>query len=379
MRRLIFYNLFHNGDIHFTRPFIRDIMTKTKDSFDEYHYLHYNSPRLLMDIPFLKFGRPDTNCRKKNIILRVNDDIYVNVHIGCYDFLWDDDVDNEEHSVIDTYHKLFTYIYQKIGIKIGVQDEYVPVVNYKIYKTQNIDEFVEKNKLPKIMIHNGPVQSNQFTDIDFTRLVDEISEEFGYLQFITTHKIPSLANKVNVIYSGDVFKIQEDGDLNEVSYLSKFCNVIFGRPSGPYTFCLVEENIKDKEKVFIGLSYKLRWISHGTKSTCKYVWINTPDYNSIYNILKDEIKDFSPLTPNDFEIRVEDNKIFVIPKVDIRPEDDLDISFYLDGMKKFEHKNFVCSLGMQYWFQPFQEYNSEFHRIAIEFRTTKNLLFSVRV
>jgi hypothetical protein len=40
-------------------------------------------------------------------------------------------------------------------------------------------------------------------------------------------------------------------DLNEISYLSKFCDIIVGKNSGPYIYCMTEENINDPNKTII--------------------------------------------------------------------------------------------------------------------------------
>ena len=47
MKTIIFYNTFHNGDIHVSREFIKDIMNKIETTF---YYYHNGGPRLLFDI-----------------------------------------------------------------------------------------------------------------------------------------------------------------------------------------------------------------------------------------------------------------------------------------------------------------------------------------
>lgn len=374
--RLIFYNLWHNGDIHFTRPFIRDIIKKT--NFTEYQYLHWNSPKLLADIPGLIYGKPNQYCSPSNIVLKINnDEIYVNVHIGCYDFLFTDDVDTEGRSVVYTYHKLFTYIYQQLGIIIGEEKDYIPTIDYEVYNLENINTFLSNNNHQKVLVNNGPVHASQGVEIDFQKLIDQLSDEYPYVQFLLTSK-NTILSKSNVFYTEDIIKA-EGGDLNEISYLSQFCNIIFGRSSGPYTFCLTEKNMKDPSKVFICPSYKLRWVSWGTKSTCKFVWINKTEYDDIYSVVNTEIGKMSGLTLNDFNIRTELDKIYISPKINITSEYDLSIYFYLGDDKIWEHLNYVCDVGNEYWYQPIAGYNRNDHRIKIEFRTSKNILFSTEV
>jgi hypothetical protein len=370
--RLIFYNLWHNGDIHYTRSFIRDIMKKT--NYDEYQYCHNSSPKLLQDIPNLIFGRPNEYCKETNIILRVNDDLYVNVHIGCYDILFDDNVDSESHSILKTYYILFLYIYEQLGLKIDNPNEYTPIIDYNSYELDNINSFLESNKYPKVLVSNGNVLSGQFGEIDFTTLVNQLSDDYPYIQFILTNNLNLV--KPNVFFTNDIIK-SENGDLNEISYLSRYCTVIFGRPSGPYAFCHVKENLKDRYKTFISPSAKLRWITWGIKSSCKNVWINKTGYDDIYTIVKDELKNISSLTLNEFNVRCGQDRIFISPKINITPEHDLNIIFWLGTEMKWEHKSFVGNIDNEFWYQPFMGYDKDIHRVRVEFRTSKNTLFDI--
>ena len=47
-KKLIFYNNFHNGDIHVSRDFVKDIVSKI--NFSEAIYYHENSYTILKDI-----------------------------------------------------------------------------------------------------------------------------------------------------------------------------------------------------------------------------------------------------------------------------------------------------------------------------------------
>lgn len=58
-KRIVFFNCFHNGDIHVSRGFVRQIMNKIKQLEPDttFGYTHKMSAELLSDIPDLTFDR----------------------------------------------------------------------------------------------------------------------------------------------------------------------------------------------------------------------------------------------------------------------------------------------------------------------------------
>ena len=51
-----------------------------------------------------------------------------------------------------------------------------------------------------------------------------------------------------------ITKAQDKFDLNEISYLSLFCDTIIGRASGPYVFTQVKENLYNPNKTFLAFT-----------------------------------------------------------------------------------------------------------------------------
>ena len=86
---IYFYNTFHNGDVHYSRTFVRDIMKKLGDN--EYCYLHNNNPYIIKDINIKQdraFNSFD-NWRlisnyPINYVSRIirNKDLYINTWVG---------------------------------------------------------------------------------------------------------------------------------------------------------------------------------------------------------------------------------------------------------------------------------------------------------
>jgi hypothetical protein len=54
----------------------------------------------------------------------------------------------------------------------------------------------------------------------------------------------------NLYFTSDIINAT-NGDLNENSFVSTFCNLIIGRSSGPYCFTQTSENYSDPNKTFL--------------------------------------------------------------------------------------------------------------------------------
>lgn len=280
--KLIFYNNWHNGDVHFTREFIKDIISKT--NFSEYYYLQNNSQKLLIDIQNLKFEKTDKYCSDNNIFLQINNDIYINVWIGVGYYLEDIGV-----PTLKSYYTLFTHIYDKLSITLEKIGYYVPEIDYKYFDIENIKNFMSENNRHKILIDNVEGNSYQTNNINFNLIIHKISNNFKDIDFILTNSQNRLTAD-NIFYTTDIIKI-EQGDLNEISFLSLFCKVIIGRSSGPYNFSIVKQNIHSN-KTYICICHEFNhafWHS-SIYSECNKIWINQYDENMIIDIISNNIK-----------------------------------------------------------------------------------------
>jgi len=82
-----------------------------------------------------------------------------------------------------------------------------------------------------------------------SEIIDEVSDIHSDICFITTHNTE--LQKENVKYTADIIR-NEDQDLYEISYLSKFCDFMIGRYSGPFIFTnAIVENMSDESKKFL--------------------------------------------------------------------------------------------------------------------------------
>jgi hypothetical protein len=343
MSKLIFYNNFHNGDIHFTREFVKDIMRKT--SYDEYYFLHKRSPKLLMDIPNLKYGPLNEKCNQDCPYSVINDETYINTHLGVYEMF----VEKVNDVSLYVFYDYFQIIYNRLRIPMERKRYYIPSINYNSYEINGIKEYIGSNRLQnKILICNGDVHSNQSYSVDFKKLIEKLSTDYPNYHFIMTDK-RDYEERNNLFYTRDIIKT--DSDLNEISYLSTFCDIIIGRASGPYSFCEVKDNMNDVDKTFVFICNVFSDGMWYDRTLCNKVWINNYDYNNIYEVVKSQIDKLN-FYNNIVDVSSSDNKIN-ISSIAHTPK--LRIEFFKE--KELLYK-YVCNLepGITHWCTPHGHY-----------------------
>jgi len=278
---LIFYNNFHNGDIHYSREFVKDIINKT--NFDKYFYNHQNHNTLLKDIniEYLQGKKYYDNSFNQKQIFNDGIDIVVNTWIGQVNVKYLKKT-NKSCSLYSNY-EMFKDIYNYLKINIEKIEYYIPKIDWTYINKLNIDNYIKNNNYKKVLICNGVVLSGQCPQFDLNNIIEILSNEFTNIDFIITdNKIKSK----NIIYTGDIIQ-QNKSDLNEISYLSKYCDIIIGRASGPFAFCHIRENFENKNKIFIGFTnnrYDSNWYE---EVYCKQIW--SDKYNNIYGEIKKQL------------------------------------------------------------------------------------------
>jgi hypothetical protein len=141
----------------------------------------------------------------------------------------------------------------------------------------------------KVLICNNNSLSGQSNNLNLDYLIDQVSELYPDITFYVTDKMS--VNKSNVIFTSDITNALPD--LLEISYISTKCNIIIGRGSGPYSFSILFENIKDESKTFLGLCENyLEGIWDTKYLKCKYYHNPSYDINNITNNLINIIKTY---------------------------------------------------------------------------------------
>lgn len=347
MNKLIFYNNNNNGDIHFSREFIKDIIRKT--SFDEYYHCHKRSPKLTQDIENLKYSPLNDYCKPYISHYVVNNETYINTHLGG---LYNTLLDKPMKVDLDIFYNYFQSIYYKLRISMEKKKFYIPEIDYSVFEIEKVNEYLENNiKNIKVLICNGSVFSNQSMDVNFKELIEKLAIYYPNTHFILTDK-STVIEMPNVLYTSDI--IQAESDLNEISYLSLNCSVILGRASGPYSFTQVKKNVDDIDKTFIFICTNFSDGMWHEQTLCSKVWINDYDSNNIYETVKNQLKNVTNYK-NLFKVISQNNEIHILPLESfpyvIRVE-------CYNGIEHWYNHISTFTIGIRHWIVPHGNYQT---------------------
>lgn len=247
MKKICFFNHYHNGDLFASKAFIKEIIESIGTKF---LYGHPNNPKVLADLNAEYLQTPSISHKQK--FLDTEDIFYINTWIGSY-------FDNiqgyiDECCTLKFSYNMFAKIYEKINevfsteLKLSKIEDYFPDIDFSKFNTSDIDKYVKENKTKKVLFCNGPTMSGQcvYTG-DMKPVIESLSKKYSNHTFICTHQFNT--DRDNIKFTSDIIKI-EGCDLNEIGYLSTFCDIIVGRNSGPHCFTANKQNVSDPTKVF---------------------------------------------------------------------------------------------------------------------------------
>jgi hypothetical protein len=293
---IYFYNTFHNGDVHYSRTFVRDMMKKLGDN--EYYYLHNNNPDILKDIKNLKQDKVfdsfnNWQLRSKypitysNRIHKNGDDIYINTWVGQENWMTLNGLNrNRDMRYCSLYslYELYQDTYKCLDIKLENIEYYLPEIDFNYVERQNIDIFMSNVNFDyKVLISNNFPRTIRI-EIDFDKVVDILSLKYPNVLFILTDKIN--INRKNVFFTSDIINLKSD--LIEIGYLSTYCDMIVGRPSGPYCFTMVKDNFNNENKIFLTISnHKYDCFFFESKSDM--LWLNNHTTEALIEMIENKI------------------------------------------------------------------------------------------
>lgn len=272
IENVYFYNNFHNGDVFYSKEFVKDIKSKIGKN---HYYIHNNDFSILKDMDIEQIRKPTP--KNEISVLQIENDIYINTWIGQQQSKYLSSGCN-----LNANYNIFCDIYEQLNIEINQIEYYIPSVDFQKVQTLNIDNFINQNK-KYILICNNNVHSGQSENFNFDPFIDYLSTVYPDLMFIISNN--TNLNKNNVFNFSNIGGITNN--LLEISYISTKCDVIIGRASGPYCFTHIKENIKNPNKNFIGFSYgeaESKWVSDNNCQAKQY-WSNNFDELSIKNFI----------------------------------------------------------------------------------------------
>ena len=277
MSKIVFFNHYHKGDLHTHKEFIRHIQSQLPEF--TFEYLHKNAEKLTAELGIPLMGSPD-DLDNKTPFYQDEDTLFVNTWVGCN---WDvfckygginmNTIYEEWEGIVDTINETFG-----TSVKLHKdKEEYLPRISYNDLSIAGIDQYVNSTiGVRKVLVCNNVPQSNQSFSSDMKEHILPFAEMYPETHFICTNKFDT-EGATNIVFTGDIVGPVTDGDLQEISYLSTYCDVIVGKNSGPYVFCETYNNYMDDTKTFVSFNTKHpdyedvhETMSKDLKINCKY-------------------------------------------------------------------------------------------------------------
>jgi len=279
MKNFTGYTHFGNGDIFESREFIREYIQKINP---ENCFIAHGKPlNILADMPELQFTSVTAEMDPRVATKLFGDSLYLNLWIGR-DSKY---VRPNIGVVVEEYYRMHNDILRSLGLTKLSKDiySYVPKIDYSFYEIGGIDSFVKEHAGKRIvLISNGPVHSSQAFNFDFEPVIDGLCNSFRDYIFITTQR--TNLTQENLFFTGNIIKTVGT-DLNEISYLSTFCDVCIGRNSGPHVFAQVLDNWLDPNKISISFTYgkgASHFVASDTAFPMKKEWSNATETFEVY-------------------------------------------------------------------------------------------------
>ena len=280
MNKIVFFNHYHRGDLHTSKEFVKEVMNKLPNV--EFEYWHSNPEIILQEIGIGPSAqKTPALLDKSKALMKTKDALFINTWVGCQ---WDVFCKHggiNMHTLYEQWQNLYKGInkFFETDLKLNKSKElYLPRIDFdKINQKAkaNIDKKLKSEYSKKVLICNNTPASTQSFTFNIDNEIKEIAEKNPDIWFILTNQI--LEQEKNISYTSDIIGTKQDPDLQEISYLSSYMDVIVGKNSGPFVFCETYDNYMDKDKTFVSFNTKHKdyddikeTMSNGLKIKCKY-------------------------------------------------------------------------------------------------------------
>lgn len=258
MAKIIFFNHFNRGDLHAGKEFIKQIQSQYPDIVMA--YLHNNPSKITEEFSVPLEGNP--NHLDRNILFYAGeneDEIYVNTWMASDWDLFCRNHGGNMFTLCEMWGNIFKTLNQRFNLKLKLKkdkEEYLTKINWDFLPKENlerIDKFVKKD-VPRILIANNTPHSGQSFLSTMSEFIEPLAEKYNSIDFICTTKYNS--NMDNVYFTEDIIQDKTGCDLHEISYLSRSCNALVSKNSGPATFFETYDNMMDSNKHIVAFNIK---------------------------------------------------------------------------------------------------------------------------
>jgi hypothetical protein len=136
-----------------------------------------------------------------------------------------------------------------------------------------------------ILICDGDVNSGQSSNFNFVPVIESLSQNKDCL-FLSTNKV--YENKANIINTYPTIT-ETLPDLLNIGLISRYCDIVIGRASGPVCYTHTKDNFSEKDKTFISFSHNESEGVFYSEGRNRNIWSNNFEFNNIKLIIQKEI------------------------------------------------------------------------------------------
>lgn len=277
-KKICFFNYYHNGDLLHSKAFVREVTEHLGQ--ERVMYGHFLNKKVISDMDIAQVYIEGISPSDKVVHQEGSDIVFFNTWIGSYFDKYDGECTLRFN--MKMWNDIYNHINQLFGTNLVLRDIecYLPYVEYDRFDIQNVKTFVANDDRKKVLFCNGPGHSNQSGyKGDMKEIVDTLSFLHPDKTFIITHDYDN--DRKNVFYTGDIIK-SNDNDLNEISYLSRYCDLIIGQNSGPFCFASTGENLNDPNKTFYAFGYReTDCFALGVPKKAEFIFEEYKDFNQL--------------------------------------------------------------------------------------------------
>lgn len=302
-KRVVFFNHFHNGDIHVSRGLVRQVIEKVRqlEPNTRFAYSHKNNPNLLSDINGLAFdGAAILSVPNEHTGIQISGStIYFNTWYAQQKFQymnrWGLTFDALYNAFDDNCKAVFGFSLESISTNVS---DFFPVINYDRFHVGPAKLWLNDHPEKKVFISNGAILSDQAHQFSLGQIVNDLATKHKDVTWIISNKEQGVAAG-NIVDSVDIIK-KYNHDLNENSFLASHCDLIVGRASGSFTFAMTKDNFFNKDSKFLAFCNLTPvppndqfWIGELLRDRVKYraevIVDNSSDVNHILNVIKSKL------------------------------------------------------------------------------------------
>ena len=285
MKRLVFFNQYHNGDCFVGKEYVRAIARALPAV--EISYAHANHPDIIRDLPvkYVQLNQiPELDHMTRVAESTDGETIYINTWVGCWQgvlFPYGEHINNQR------LHAIWSKYFEYLKIPLAGPEDYLPSIDFAHYTTDAAAEFVQQAQVTneKIVIFcNGPANSGQSRAGNFESVIRLLAADFPKTRFLLTAPIDGLTGS-NIYYANEVIPLASN--LNQIAYVSQFSEMIIGKNSGPFTWCQFKDNLLDSNRTFFNFSVlPTDCPSGGSRYLARCLFSPVTDDARIYELIK---------------------------------------------------------------------------------------------